>query len=144
MVEAAQVGRRGRRACVATGRHALHVHAGLAHTLGFEVGVALLRCLVQLTDERARFFELFGRRRLDPGELLEQLRMVADGIMQLGDSFACDLVEGGGLFVGGTPHVVTGLRRLGTQRVLELDEPRPQGLFEGDRLLGGDLAHGVV
>ena len=55
-----------------------------------------------------------------------------------------NLVEGGQLFVGSAAHVGAGLRRLSPQRVLELDEPRPQRLFEGGGLLRGGLAHGVV
>ena len=111
MVEATQVGSRGR-------------HAGGAGGVG--VGVALLRVVPHIGGERARLLELFERRRVEVGELLEQLRVLSEGVLQLGDSFACDLVEGGRLFVGGAAHVVARLRRLVAQRVLELDEPRPQ------------------
>jgi hypothetical protein len=144
VVEAAQIGSRGRRAPIAIRHHALHEHADLARALGIKRLVALLRLLVQVGDERARLFDLLGRRRVDARELLEQRRVVADCILQLGNPLAGDVVEGGRLFVGGTPHVGPGLRRLRPQRVLELDEPLPQRLFEGHGLLCGGLAYGVL
>jgi hypothetical protein len=113
VVEASQVGRRGRRTRLATGRDALYEHGDLAHALGIEVRMAILRLLVEIADERARLFELFGRRRVDERELLEQLRMVADGILQLGDSLTCNLVEGDRLFFSSAAYFGAGLRRLG-------------------------------
>jgi len=98
----------------------------------------------QCLDERARLFHLLGRRRVETSELVEELRVLLHGGLQLGDPLACDLVKGGRFFVGGAPHVVLRLRRRGAQRVLELDEPRSQRLFEGGGPFGGGLAHGVV